>query len=515
MARIAEPINTEALPDDVNTLKDMIVSLVGEIHNLQGEVGGLRHRLDLLLRQRYGASAEKIDRTQLALFAADLLKELDAAAAETESGDEPVEAETVASRPRRNGRRRLPANLERVPVTHTIPAAERACPCCGGERHVIGYETSEQLDYVPAKCFVLEHRCEKLACRACEAELSTASKPAEAVERCLAAPGLLAQVAVSKFGDHLPLHRLENIFRRHDVDLARSTMCDWMASVAEAFEPIVTLMSQEIRQSRVIHTDDSPVPVQEKGRGKTKQGRFWAYAGDRWHPYAVFDYTPTRERAGPVDWLTSFRGFLQADAYAGYRALYETGKVAEVACWAHARRKFHEARTTAVAECHRAIAWIKRLYAVEREAKEKKLSPRARRALRQEKAVPVLASFQAWLDEQSVKALPKSPLGEAVAYVRNRWESFVRYTEHGSLSIDNNAAENALRRVALGRKNWLFAGSDKGGRTAATLFSVIASCARHGVDPYHWMRDVLERLPTLPMSRLPELLPDRWGPVRG
>jgi hypothetical protein len=240
----------------------------------------------------------------------------------------------------------------------------------------------------------------------------------------------------------------------------------------------------------------------------------------------VFDYTPDRTRAGPVGWLEGFEGYLQADAYAGYEELYATGKVTEVACWAHARRKFFDAKTTDPGRCHQAMAWIKRLYEVEREAKDrvKKLrrergdappaseSAAIRHELRQEKSVGILESLKDWLDMQARDVLPKSPVAEAVQYVRSRWPSFTQYTTSGILAIDNNISENALRAVALGRKNWMFAGSDRGGRTAAVLFSMIASCKLHDVEPWSWLRDVLRRLPDLPLSKLPELLPGRWQP---
>jgi hypothetical protein len=271
-------------------------------------------------------------------------------------------------------------------------------------------------------------------------------------------------------------------------------------------------MRQRVLASAVIHTDDTPVPVQEKGRGTTRQGRFWVYVGDRDHRYAVFDYTADRSRAGPLRWLRGYEGYLQADAYAGYQELYRTGRVTEVACWAHARRKFHDARMTMPGVCFEAIAWIRRLYEIEREARDRQLDAQMRHALRQERAVPLLEQIRLWLHDQDV--LPKSPTGQAIEYVRSRWEAFVRYTSSGILEIDNNAAENALRRVALGRKNWLFAGSDNGGDTAATLFSLIASCALHDVDPYAWLRDALARIADTPINQLEELLPDRWAANR-
>jgi|ETNmetMinimDraft_26_1059896.scaffolds.fasta_scaffold16704_1 transposase len=501
MTRTVTDLGAGTLPDDVDQLKELVLELLRDKEHLE-------HRLQVLLRQRFGPSAERIDASQLQLFAKELL-------AESTQEPAPELETTVCEHSRRNGRRKLPADLPRIRVEHDLPDEELACPCCGDQRRKIGEETSEQLEYEPAKVHVIEHVRMKYACKKCEGEVVTAPKARQAIEKCLAGPGLLAQVVVSKYSDHLPLHRLERIFKRHGVELNRSTMCDWMRLSADALMPLADLMKQRILESAVIHTDDTPVPVQDKGRGKTKQGRFWVYVGDTTHKYAVFDYTPDRTRAGPVDWLKGYEGYLQADAYAGYDVLYSTGKISQVSCWAHARRKFYEARLTDPGRCLPAMAWIKRLYEVEREAKKAKLEPDERRELRQEKSVPLLAELKTWLNEQSDQVLPKSAVNEALQYVRSRWASFTRYTESGILSIDNNMSENALRCVALGRKNWLFAGSDRGGKTAAVLFSMIASSKLNAVEPWAWLSDVMRRLPDITVSRLPELLPDQWQASQG
>lgn len=497
MARTLVEHDARSLPDDVEQLKTLVLDLLEHTRDLE-------HRLQLLLRQRFGPSAERIDPGQLKLFAKEILD----AGAEPE----PEPSTTIREHSRRNGRRTLPADLPRIRVEHDLADEERPCPCCGEPRTKIGAETSELLEYEPATVHVIEHVRMKYACPKCEGQLVTAAKPRQAIEKCLAGPGLLAQVAVSKYADHLPLHRLERIFKRHEVQLNRQTMSDWMRLTAEALAPLTKLLRRQVLASAVIHTDDTPVPVQikhQKKPGKTKRGRFWVYVGDPSHRYAVFDYTPDRSRDGPVRWLAGYEGYLQADAYAGYEALYATGQVVEVACWAHARRKFYDARTTDPARCLQAMAWIKRLYEVEREAKALN-DDQKRRDLRQAKSVPLLEQFKAWLDGQALDVLPKSPTAEAIQYVRTRWPAFTRYTTEGILSIDNNTSENAIRTVALGRKNWLFAGSDRGGRTAATLFSLIASCKLNDVEPWSWLRDVLRRIPDITTSCLPELLPDRW-----
>jgi transposase len=497
MTRTVSKIEPTALPNDLDACHELI-------RDLLDENASLSHRLQYLIRQRFGQSAEKISREQLMLFAREILEGGTAAPAPA--------PEIVVKQHNRNGRRKLPADLPRIRVEHDVPECEKSCPDCGQMRTPFGEEISEQLEYEPAKMHVIEHARLKYVCKACEGNITIADKPRQPIEKCLAGPGLLAQVLVNKYSDHQPLHRLEKILKRNGVDLQRSTMCDWMAGCAAALKPLQVLMRRRVLQSAVIHTDDTPVPVQEKGRGKTRQGRFWVYVGDRDNRYAVFDYTADRTGAGPQGWLRDYEGYLQADAYAGYRALYDTGLVTEVACWAHARRKFYDARMTNPGVCLQAIARIRTLYDVERNAREQEFEPDQILALRQERAAPLLEQFRQWMNERDV--LPKSPTGAAIQYVRSRWDAFTRYTTSGVLAIDNNPAENALRRVALGRKNWLFAGSDKGGRTAATLFTLIASASLHELDPYLWLRDALSRIADTPINQLDELLPDRWAASR-
>lgn len=397
-------------------------------------------------------------------------------------------------------------------------------------RQVIGSETSEQLDYEPARVKVIEHVRLKYACKACEAkaaptgpQIVVAAKPFWPIEKGLAAPGLLAFVIVSKYGDHLPMYRLEDILARHDIDIARSTMYDWARQSAAALTPLYELMVQEVLASRVLHTDDTPVEVLDPTLGQTRTGRIWVYVGDDAHPSIVYDYTPSRSRDGPMtflkDWGQDVVRYLQADAFGGYDGIYAGqagGLVVEVACWAHARRKFFEAQASDLAASTQALAYIRLLYDVEDQAKH--VSPAERAGLRQERAAPILVQFRAWLlGQQGTNGgpvLPKSPMGQAITYALNQWAALTVYLLDGNLKIDNNTAENAERRIALGRKNWLFCGSDNGGATAAVLFSLIATCQRHGVNPFDYLRDVLTRMAALPISRLPQLLPDRWKATR-
>jgi transposase len=313
----------------------------------------------------------------------------------------------------------------------------------------------------------------------------------------------------------LPLHRQSEIFARHGVSLARQTLCDWVGEAAALLAPVYDDLKVSVLASNVIHTDDTTVPVQDRARTQTRDGRLWVYVSSS--PPAtrgdiVYDYTPTRSRAGPLAFLGEFRGYLQADAYAGYDALYATGRVVEVGCWAHARRYFWEAKAADTARALPALSFIQQLYRVEAEAKD--LAAEARRAQRHAQARPILDRFRRWLDEQADAVLPKSPIGEAITYARGQWTALTRYVEDGDLAIDNNAAERALGRVVTGRKNWLFCGSDAGGTRAAILYSIVATCKAHGLDPWAYLRDVLERIPTHPNRRRAELLPRHWQALR-
>ena len=313
----------------------------------------------------------------------------------------------------------------------------------------IGEETSEQLDYQPASLFVTEHVRFTYACQACEGTVVMAERPAAPIEKGRPGPGLLAQVVTAKYADHVPLNRQTEIFARHGVTLARQTLCDWVAAAADLLTPLYEDLKDRLLASKVIHTDDTVVPVLDRERTATREGRLWVYVSDGHPADLVYDYTADRTRAGPLAFLGDFRGYLQADAYAGYDALYATGRVVEVACWAHARRYFFDAKASDPARALPALGFIQQLYAVEREVKG--ADAETRRARRAEQALPVLARFRQWLDAQADVVLPKSPIGEAVGYARAQWTALTRYCEDGDLAIDNNVSERALRKVVTGR----------------------------------------------------------------
>ena len=514
-APLPEP-NPENLPDDPVTLKSMILELLATLRAERHEQTQLRERLHLLLQRLHGRRGEGYHADHPLLF-----PELQDANAMTPTADEATEhpgEEDTSQQPRRRGHGRKPApkNLPHETVHHCLTEAERACPTCGTQRQDIGTSSTSQLDYRPASIFVIDHVEHKYACPCCSQQgtpqIVAAIKPEQPLGKGSPGAGLLAYLIVSKYLDHLPLYRLESILQRQGLDVARSTTCDWMAGCARRLQPLYDLMREFVLQSRVLHTDDTPV----KQQGATTPARVWVYLGDPQQPYNVFHFTTTRRRDGPQEFLKTYRGYLQADAFTGYDALYlpdaQTGqaRVIEVACNAHARRKFYEARLANAAGAHQALAYYGQLYEIEQQAKKHQLTDEALVRMRQDLAVPILEAFHTWLEGQQRGALPKSKFGEAVQYALNQWSALCRYTEASFLSIDNNWAEREMKRIAIGRKNWLFFGSSKGGETAAVLISFTSTCRRLGVEPWAYLKDVLTRLPTTSAEQLADLLPDRW-----
>jgi transposase len=479
----------------------------------QQQLGQLQHRLMQLLRRLYGPKQERFDPRQLTLFDGE---ELAALTDEFAREQEPDDAGTSTRKRRRkgHGRRPLPAHLPREECRHELPDEDRACPCCGETRAEVGSETSEQLEFIPASLKVIRHVRVKYACRRCGEHVAVAAKVPQPIEKGLPGPGLLAQVVLSKYGDHTPLYRQEDILARHGITLRRSTLCDWIAAAADLARPLYERMCALVRQSKVIHTDDTTVPLLDATVGHARSARFWIYIGDGSHPYWVYDFTDSRRRDGPLNWLDGFRGYLQADAYGGYDGLYlDPGRnIIEVACWAHTRRYWWESKSSDARRAHHALAFVARLYQVESDAKE--LSSADRCAVRQERSRPILEEFRAWLDAEREQVLPKSPAGTALRYTENQWEALNRYLDDGDLSIDNNVAERGMKTPALGRKNWLFVASRAGGHRAALLMSLVASAKANQVEPWAWLREVFARLPLLGPSpsaeELSPLLPDRW-----
>jgi transposase len=487
----------DELPEDTEALKSLVRTLACERQMLQSS-------LEQALRKRFGTSSEQLAR-QLDIFAS---------TANDPPAEEPKRPPCDKPRTRKgHGRRPAAVHLERQRVVHDVSEEDKLCPCCMRQRPLIGESKSEQYDYRPASVFVIEHVTLKYGECPCGSEeaggVVEAAKPLQAIDKGLCAAGLLAYVAVSKYADHLPLYRLERILARHGLDVDRSTLWGWLCKGGEQLEELVALMREKILSGEVISSDDTPLPLQEKGRGKTRKARIWIYAGDPEHPYVLYDFRMDRSRAGPEKFLGKYKGYLQVDAYAGYDVVFVPEGATEVGCWAHARRRFFDAFKLGCTRSEHALKhFIQPLYVIEREAKA--LDAKALVARRREKALPLLEEFFAWMQKQQLEVLPQSPVGKALSYALDNRQALTRYTEHAYLQIDNNASERGMRPVVVGRKNWLFTGSERGGKTAAVFFSVIESARRHGLDVFAYLHDLFRRLPAHPHSRIEDFLPDRW-----
>jgi transposase len=408
--------------------------------------------------------------------------------------------------------RRRELDLDKLPHyrhEHDLSEADKQCSGCGRAKDRIGQDESRVLEYVPAKLEVHVHVRPKYACRYCKDGVASPPPPERPIARGIAGPGLIAQIVVAKFGDHLPLYRQEDFFTRHGLHIPRSTLCDWVQAAAELLRPLYQRQKELALQSPVLWTDDTPVTVLSAGPEGSRTGRFWTYIADE-HPYSVYDFTERRARDGPASFLRGFEGYLHADAYGGYDQIYlgSNDAIREVACWAHARRKFFEAIHSSPREVHQLLEWIRQLYDIEERVRT--WTEAARAALRQHEAEPVLDRIEAYLAQLERRALPKSVLAKAVSYAQNQWQALRRYTTDGRLSIDNNVSERTLRHQAIGRKNWLFLGSRQAGPRAAVLFTILAGAKRHRIEPWTYLRELLLRLHG-DDSRLDEMLPDKWA----
>jgi transposase len=480
------------------------------LRSRESEIEHLKLLIAQLRRMQFGRRSEKVRRQieQLELRLEDLEAKQAADAAQKQATRDVAPAAKPARHP-------LPAHLPRETRKHE--PAEKVCPDCGGQLCSLGEDVSEMLEYVPARFKVIRHVRPKLSCSACK-RIVQASAPTRPIARGLAGPGLLAHVLVSKYADHLPLYRQSEIYAREGVDLERSTLADWVGASSRLLEPLVEALRRYVFDCSKLHADDTPVPVLAPGTGKTKTGRLWTYvrddrpAGGQAAPAVWFAYSPDRKGEHPEHHLQKFRGTLQADAYAGFNHLYESGRIQEVACWAHVRRKFYDleqAHASPIAT--EAIERIGQLYAIESEIRGR--PPDERRQVRQARARPVLESLREWFESCLTKLSRKSDTTVAVRYALSLWDALTRYCDDGLLEIDNNAAERELRAVALGRKNYLFAGSDAGGERAAAIYSLIGSAKLNGLDPEAYLREVLSRIADHPINRIGELLP--WNITSG
>jgi transposase len=503
-------IDPKYLPEDPKALQQMVLDLMAQLDRESAERAKIETLLRELLEAKRGRKSEQLSADQLALFAAAWQARQEETETPKTSADDDDDAAPGAAEPpkKTGGRQALPRHLKRERIVHDLTDEEKRCDGCRQDLRLIGEEVSERYEYVPAQLTVIEDVCKKYAC-ACT--VKTAGKPPQPIEKSTAGASLLAQVIVAKTVDHLPLHRQEKIFERHGVEISRQTMCGWMAQCADLLKPLYGSLKETLFQSKVIGTDDTSVKVLDAKLPFARTGRIWPYYGDQEHPVIVYDYTATRERAGPEKFLEGYRGYLQADAYSAYDAFFKDPArgLTEVACWAHARRYFHRALESDRGRMGPALLLIAQLYRVEALARE--LTAEERLRLRQLQSRSILDKLHNYLLEIKAEILPKSPEGRAVRYALKNWTALTRYCEDGDLAIDNNATERAIRGVALGRNNWLFFGSDEGGKTGAVLRSFTASCQRAGMEPWRWFQDVLRRIGSHPISRLAELLPHNWS----
>jgi transposase len=510
-------IDPKHLPEDPQVLQRMVLDLMAQLDREHTERSKVETLLRELLDAKRNRKSEQLSVDQLALFAAAWQKRQTPTegADTTVSGDDDKPDATPGgdrdNPKKKTGRQPLPRNLKRERIVHDLAETEKHCSVCQQDLRPIGEESSERYEYIPAQLLVVEDVCKKYAC---DCTVKTATKPPQPIEKSTAGASLLAQVIVGKMVDHLPLHRQEKIFERHGVDISRKTMGGWVEQCADLLNPLYQSMKEVLFQSKVIGTDDTGVKVLDKKLPFARTGRIWPYCGDKDHPVILYDYTPTRERAGPEQFLEGYRGYLQADAYGGYDAFFKDPArgLIEVGCWTHARRYYHKALESDQPHMGPALLLIGQLYQVEKQARP--LAADDRLELRQLQSLPILEKLHAYLLDMELELLPKSPGGRAVRYTLKNWTALTRYCDDGDLEIDNNATERTIRSVAVGRNNWVFFGSDHGGHIAAVLRSFTASCQRAGIDPYVWFKDVLSRIPVHTITRIAELLPHNWAPAQ-
>jgi len=528
-----KPSEERHLPATLEESHRLIGDLLGEIRKMQA-------RIDWLARKVFGRSSERLEQGEMEFFgqpfAPDNANHPVPATEPLENADAQDTAaaqETALGGKSRRAARRSPLeDLPRQVIVHDVAEADKLC-ACGRQKSRIGQDDSEQLEFIPAALYILQHVRPKYACPKCHDGVVQAPMPAMPIERGAVGPGLLAHIITSKYSDHAPLYRQESILARHGLHIPRSVTCEWVMKAAELLAPLSAAMRAEILRGALINTDDTPVDVHtDQGN---HQARLWTYVGDPLHPHTVYDFTWDRCGEGPRKFLQGFHGTLQADAFSGYDALFRSDpkhpeKILpiEAGCMAHARRKFYDARAEDPLVALPILALIRKLYDVEREARDRwptltlaRPDPQElaaavadRLALRREKSAPLMEQLKQRLLTLKDELLPKSGLGGAVGYALGHWCALARFLENGLTGIDNNAAERAIRPLALGRKNWLHLGSRRGGRAAAVLFTLVQSARRHGIDPFVYLRDLLTRIPTHPQSRIYELFPDNWLKLR-
>jgi transposase len=525
------PPTPDSLPDDVATLKAMVIAAQrarleaelkarnaeAEVRARELEIERMKFTIAKFRQERFGQSSERsVVLEQLELQLADMEADASQAEAAAQLAAQTATGEKIAVAPferRRPARRPLPEHLPRERMVYPSPSA---CPCCGGTLHKLGEDVTETLELIPRRWKVIQHVREKFSCRSCEA-ISQPPAPLHPIARGRAGAGLLAHILFSKYGLHLPLNRQSTVYAREGVDLDVSTLADWVGAAAATLMPLVDVIRAHVFAAERIHADDTTVPVLAKG--KTRTGRLWTYVRDDRPfggcdpPAAIFFYSPDRGAKHPEQHLAGYAGLMQADAYAGFNRLYGTGRkpgpIIEAACWAHARRNFFDlARISKAPIAIEAVERIDILFAIEREING--VTVQERLHARNERSRPLVTALETWLREQRAKLSGQSETAKAIAYCLTRWIALTRFLDDGRLCMSNNAAERQMRPVAMGRKNWTFAGSDAGGHRAAAVYTLIQTARLNDVDPQAWLADVLARLQDHPAKRIGELLPWNW-----
>jgi transposase len=495
-----------------------IEELTKKLRSSELKVSMLQHQVEQLLRRVYGRKSERLDPNQLMLDPL-ILQAINAPPPKIEPlaqlPAEPPKRPPVKTKRNHPGRIPIPEHLERVEIELDLPEEQKTCPETGKPLKRIGWETSEKLEYRPGKLIVNVYKRPKYGASESDVEgpgVIIAPMPDHPIERCKADVGLLSYIIVSKFADHLPLYRQNGIFAREGVDIPRATQTSWILQTYEAIRPLGEALKMVVLEGDVIFTDDSTIPLLVKGNGKVQKAKLWVYVrGGTGPPLTVYDFSHDRSKKRPIDFLGDYRGYVHADAYSGYDELFRRPAIIEVGCWAHSRRKFDEAATSRQVEAIEIIARIAQIYKVEQKCKE--MTPEDRRLVREERSRPILDGIFERLEALKPETIPSEPIRKAIDYALNQRQALYRFLEDGRLKPDNNTAENAIRPLALGRKNWLFAASERGARATALFLGLIQSCKACNINPWEYFDDVLRRIMSHPVSRLKELLPDQWKPL--
>lgn len=489
------------------TAEEIIAALQAKLAEKDQRIEKLQHQLHQALTARFGKKSEQQDSNQLSLLfdEAALTKEQVA----IRDADESIHVPSHTRK--KSGRKPLPADLPRVEVIHDIAEEDKIC-ACGCALTYISDETNEQLEYIPAKVQVIVNVRKKYACKACELTVKTAAMPAQIIPKSIATPSLLAHIAVSKYDDHLPLYRQEEILQRHNIDIARNTLGDWMIRTGDALTPLVKLLQHDIITHDVAFADETPLQVLKQPDKSAKQKSYmWLFAGGAPDKYAIiYHYGNTRASDVPLRFFQDFEGYLHVDGYSGYLPLLATTRVKIVACLAHIRRKFYAITQSTKTEglAHQAMKWITQLYQLEKTLRDDNAAFDIIKSTRLEKAAPILNDMHDWLQVQNMKVPAKSPIGEAIHYTLKQWPHLLHYLDDGRLEIDNNRSERAIKPFVIGRKNWLFAGNHHGAIAGANLMSLIETAKAHGLNPYDYLRHVFTHLPHAhTLEQLEALLP--------